>query len=288
MRGLRFRGGYHDYSIITGGLRVYPRLVAAEHRAAHAAGVLTSGIKELDDLLGGGIECGTSLLILGPAGCGKSTIGARYIAAAAARGECGAMYIFDESPATLMQRSAALGADLRPYVDNHTVNIQQIDPAELSPGEFVHRVRHEVEENEARVVVIDSINGFMNAMPGEDTVAIQFHELLAFLNQRGVVTLMVMAQYGILGHGMITPADISYLADSVLLLRYFEAEGAVKQAISVVKKRSGEHERYIRELRLGGGRLAVGPPLAEFHGILTGTPEYVGATAPLQAGDGRQ
>lgn len=288
MRGLRFRGGFHDYSILTGGLRVYPRLVASEHREAHITGVLKSGIKGLDDLLGGGIECGTSLLILGPAGCGKSTIAAQYVAAAAGRGECGAMYIFDESPLTLVQRTAALGADLRPYIDNHTVKIEQIDPAELSPGEFVHRVRHEVEKNDARAVVIDSVNGFMNAMPGEDTIAIQLHELLAFLNQRGIVTIMVMAQYGILGHGMITPADISYLADSVLLLRYFEAEGAVKQAISVVKKRSGEHERYIRELRLAEGRLWVGPALAEFHGILTGTPEYVGPAAPLQKEGGPQ
>jgi circadian clock protein KaiC len=287
MRGLRFRGGFHDYAIQTGGLRIYPRLVAAEYRNGHPPSVVKSGIAELDTLMGGGVESGTSLLLLGPAGCGKSTIATRYIAAAAERGECAAMYSFDESPVTLLARGAALGSDLNPHLKSGLVRLEQIDPAELSPGEFVSKVRYEVEKNHARVVAIDSVNGFMNAMPGEDTIAIQFHELLAFLAQHGVVTIMVLAQYGILGHGMQTPADISYLADSVLLLRYFEAGGQVKQAISVVKKRSGDHERHIREFRLGPGRIFVGQPLTDFHGILTGTPEYVGPLDPLMKASGR-
>jgi circadian clock protein KaiC len=281
MRGLAFRGGFHDYAILTGGLRIYPRLVAAEHRNGHKSGIAQSGIAALDTLLGGGIEFGTSTLILGPAGCGKSTIACRYVAAAAERGERGAIYTFDENPPTLLQRAAAIGANLYPHVESGRVKVQQVDPAELTPGEFIYRVRQEVEENKASIIVIDSVNGFMNAMPGEETLAMQLHELLSFLNQRGVVSLMVMAQYGILGHGMVTPADISYLADIVVLLRYFEAQGAVRQAISVVKKRSGSHERLIREFQLRPGEICVGPPLSEFHGILTGTPQYVGSLDPL-------
>jgi circadian clock protein KaiC len=281
MRGLRFRGGYHDYTILTGGLHVYPRLVAAEHRVEHDPGVMTSGIPELDSLLGGGIDFGTSTLLLGPAGSGKSTVASRYLAAAAERGDCGAYFTFDENIQTLLDRAEDLGADLRPHIRSGRVNVEQVDPAELAPGEFVNRVRREVEQIHARLIVIDSLNGFMNAMPGEDTLPIQLHELLSFLSQRGVVTLMVMSQYGILGQGMQTPADISYIADTVLLLRYFEASGTVKQAISVVKKRSGGHERNIREFQLGPERIRVGKPLSEFRGVLTGTPLYVGPSEPL-------
>lgn len=281
MRGLAFRGGFHDYAILTGGLRIYPRLVAAEHRNGHNSGVTESGIPALDSLLGGGIERGTSTLILGPAGCGKSTIACRYVAAAAERGERGSIYTFDENPPTLLHRAEALGANLYPHIETGLVKVQQVDPAELAPGEFVYRVRQDVEEKNVSIIVIDSVNGFMNAMPGEETLAMQLHELLSFLNQRGVVSLMVMAQYGILGQGMVTPADISYLADIVVLLRYFEAQGAVRQAISVVKKRSGSHERHIREFQLRPGAICVGPPLSEFHGILTGTPQYVGSIDPL-------
>ena len=277
MRGLQFRGGCHDYKIVTGGLHVYPRLVAAEHREEHERGTLVSGIAELDKLLGGGLDRGTSTLIMGPAGSGKSSIAAHYVAAACARGEHAAMFIFDEPPLTLLNRTRALGADLRPYLENGQLTISQVDPAELSPGEFVHRVRHAVEDSKATVIVVDSINGFMNAMLGEETVPAQFHELITFLNQRGVAAIIVMAQYGILGTGMQSPADVSYLADTVLLLRYFEAAGAVRQAISVVKKRSGAHERTIREFMFGPDTLQVGPPLVEFHGILTGIPQYVGS-----------
>lgn len=281
MRGLRFRGGFHDYTIHTGGLQIYPRLVAAEFRGQHGVDLVSSGIAELDALLGGGIDCGTSALILGPAGCGKSSIAAQYVAEAGRRGGAAAFYTFDEVPYTLLKRSAALGADLTPYLKSGRLRLEQVDPAELSPGEFVHRVQKEVDQNHASVVVIDSLNGLMNAMPGEESLAIQLHETLSYLNQRGIVTILVMAQYGILGHGMQTPADISYLADTVLLLRYFEASGRVKQAISVVKKRSGDHERTIREFRLDSGQIRIGPPLSEFRGILTGTPEYAGNIEPL-------
>lgn len=281
MRGTRFLGGYHDYTIVTGGLQVYPRLVAAENRNGHKHEVVSSGIAGLDELLGGGLDSGTSVLIMGPAGSGKSTIASRYVGAAAEHGDAGLLYSFEESPGIMLQRAAALGFDLRPHIERGRIRVEQVDPAELAPGEYIDRVRAGVEEMNASVVVIDSLNGFMNAMPGEDTLPMQLHHLLTFLNQRGVLSILIMAQYGILGAGMQSPADISYLADTVLLLRYFEAGGAVKQAISVVKKRSGGHERSIREFQIGPGELRVGPPLADFHGILTGTPEYVGSAEPL-------
>jgi len=281
MRGLRFRGGYHDYSIVTGGLRIYPRLVAAEFRVQHSGGMAKSGITELDSLLGGGLDYGTSTLLLGPAGSGKSTIASRYVAAAGERGEYASYYTFDENVQTLLNRGADLGADLRPHIRAGRVKVEQVDPAEVAPGEFISRIRRDVDHTKARVIVIDSLNGFMNAMPGEETLPIQLHETLSFLSQCGVVTIMVMSQYGILGQGMQAPADISYIADTVLLLRYFEATGNVKQAISVVKKRSGGHERSIREFQLVPGRIKLGRPLTDFHGVLTGTPRYVGPVDPL-------
>jgi circadian clock protein KaiC len=275
LRGASYRGGFHDFSIQKGGLVVYPRLVAAEHREAFTGGSIKSGVAELDTLLGGGPERGTSTLLLGPAGCGKSTIAVQYAVAAAARGDHSIIFAFDESLRTLETRSEALGINVREGKLAGEVSLRQIDPAELSPGEFVGLVRQSVEQDNARIVVIDSLNGYLNAMPDEKFLVNQLHELLTYLGRRGVTTLMVAAQHGILGTSMVSPVDTSYLADSVLLLRFFEYGGKVKKAISVVKKRSGPHEESIRELRFSKSGIQLGEPLTQFRGILTGTPVEV-------------
>lgn len=282
LRGLKFREGFHDYSIHTGGVVVYPRLVAAEHRPTLESRVVTSGIEELDLLLGGGIDSGTSTLLMGPAGCGKSTVAIRYARSAAERGENATIFSFDETIATLLKRAQGLGMDLRSHIDAGRINIKQIDPAEMSTGEFVAEVREYAERKSARIIVIDSLNGLINAMPGEQFLMLQLHELLSYLNQLGVVTLLAMAQSGFLGTEMTNPVDISYLADTVLLFRYFEAAGQVKQALSVLKKRSGSHERTIRELRFAGGFLEVGAPVTKFEGILTGNTRFIGNSADLE------
>jgi circadian clock protein KaiC len=282
LRGVNYREGYHDFSIETGGLRVYPRLVAAGHRIGWDKGFLSSGIAGLDHLLGGGIDRGTSNLLMGPAGCGKSTVAARYAFAATERGEAAAIFCFDEATETLLQRCRELRMDLKPAIAAGKLFVQQIDPAELSPGEFASRVREQVDRQHARVVIIDSLNGFLNAMPDEQYLTLQLHELLSYLAQHGVVTILTMAQHGFMGTSMNSPADVSYLADAVVLFRYFEFEGRIKQAISVVKKRSGAHERTIRELEFGAAGLRVGPALAGFEGILTGIPRFVGTGEELQ------
>jgi circadian clock protein KaiC len=273
-RGHAFRGGYHDYHIRRGGLQVFPRLVAAEHRSIPDRRKLQSDLPALDALLGGGLEQGTSTLLVGAAGTGKSTIAAQFVAAAARRGQHAAMFIFDESLDTLFTRSAGLGIDLQKYVDSKHIAIQPVDPAELSPGEFLHQIRSAVEEHKATVVVIDSLNGYLNSMPGERYLTIQLHELLMYLGHNGVATLLIGAHQGLIGTNMVTPVDASYLADAVILLRYFEARGEVRQAISVVKKRGSEHERTIREFRMSRGRLEVGEPLRNFRGVLSGIPVY--------------
>ncbi len=287
LRGSTYRGGFHDFKIETGGVVVYPRLVAAEHRQKFQHEMLTSGVTELDALLGGGLDRGTSTLILGPAGSGKSSIAAQFAAAAAARGERAASFLFDEGVNTYLTRSAGLGREMRKLVESGYMTLQQIDPAELSPGEFSHFVRRAVERDGARVVVIDSLNGYMQAMPDERFLTVQMHELLTYLNQQGVVTLLVMAQHGFMGANMGTPVDVSYLADSVLMLRFFEARGAVRRAVSVVKKRTGYHENTIREMQMSEGGIAVGEPLKDFQGVLTGVPTYNNSASPLlAAGDG--
>ena len=273
LRGSRFREGYHDYSIETGGVTVFPRLVAADHKDGFTRRKVPSGLKELDQLLGGGIDSGTSTLLMGPAGCGKSSIAIRFALSAAQRDEVCVYYTFDETLATLLFRAQGLGMDLSKYISSGKISLQQIDPAELSPGEFVARVRSAIEESSAKVVVIDSLNGFLNAMPGEGFLAMQMHELLSYTNQLGVATFMTLAQHGFMGSAMSSPVDVSYLADSVLLFRYFEYRGEVKQAISVVKKRSGPHERTLRELIFSPGQIKVGPILSSFEGILTGVPK---------------
>ncbi len=282
VRASGFREGYHDYIIETGGLRVFPRLVSAEHHGPNSERtVLPSGFKELDELFGGGVTRGTTTLVIGPAGCGKSSITANSVATAAERGEAGAIFTFDEGVASYLERCASLGIPLERHKRSGRVHFQQIDPAELAPGDFVHRIRAGVEEKHWTIIVIDSLNGLLNAMAGEQALTVQLHELLAYLNQMGVATFLVMAQYGILGSAVSSPIDVSYLADNVLLLRYFEAQGKVRQAISVVKKRTGAHERAIRELMITNGELRIGEPLDKFHGVLTGTPEYEGGATPL-------
>ena len=282
MRGIPFRGGYHDFTIKTGGINVFPRLVAAEHHRAFIGELTTSGSAELDALLGGGLERGTSTLLIGGAGVGKSSIAVTYAVAAAERGERVAMFAFDEGLGTLFARASSLGVGLREHVDQDRICVQQIDPAEMSPGEFTQLVRHAVEEEGARVLIIDSLNGYLNAMPDERFLLLQMHELLTYLNQLGILTIVVLAQHGLMGH-MQTPIDLSYLSDAVIILRYFEAGGRVRRAISVVKKRSGTHENTIREFQLSAQGLKVGPPLTDFNGIFTGTPTYMGGPNPLMS-----
>ena len=273
-RGVKFRGGYHDLLITRGGLQVFPRLVAAEHRQPATRAKLRSDISELDKLLGGGIEEGTSTLIVGPAGTGKSTLAAHFACAAASRGQRAALFVFDESPATLLLRCTSLGINLPGHVEAGRVTIQQIDPAELTPGEFTHAIRTAVERNRSKVVVIDSLNGYLNAMPQERHLTIQLHELLMYLGQMGVATILIGAHQGLIGSQMQTPVDASYLADAIVLLRYFEDQGQVRQAISVVKKRGGQHERTLREFKLDGDGVTVGSTLRSFRGVLTGVPVH--------------
>ena len=275
-RGRKFRGGYHDYVIGTGGLKVFPRLVAAEHRQQPDEEKYSSGIAAIDQLLGGGIERGTSTLVVGAAGTGKSSLAAQFCIASAKKGRKAAMFIFDESKSTLLTRMTGLGTDLQEHVDKGNVIIRQVDPAELTPGEFANDIREMVEQDDVCIVVIDSLNGYLNAMPGERYLTIHLHEMLMYLGQKRVATLLIGAHQGLIGQAMQTPIDASYLADAVILMRYFEAGGQVRQAISVVKKRGGRHERTIREFRLDADGINVGQPLDRFRGVLTGVPEYVG------------
>ncbi|WP_339416293.1 MULTISPECIES: ATPase domain-containing protein [unclassified Pseudomonas] len=281
-RGQKYRGGFHDFTIAGDGIHVFPRLVAAEHRAGYVRQTLTSGIGELDALLGGGIETGSSTLILGPAGTGKSLISILFAAAAVSRGEKAALFIFDEELSLLFERMRQLNIDLPALQATGNLFIEQVDAAELSPGEFSHRVRRCVDERGIKTVVIDSVNGFQAAMPEENSLILHMHELLLYLNRRGAATFMTVAQHGLVGD-MQAPVDLTYLADTVILLRYFEALGKVRRAISVIKKRTGTHESTIREYRIGAGGVAVGDPLESFQGVLRGVPTYMGTEAPLLA-----
>ncbi|HEY0647069.1 ATPase domain-containing protein [Phenylobacterium sp.] len=279
-RGRKFRGGYHDFTIKTGGLEIYPRLVSAEHRTAFDRTPLASGIEGLDQLMGGGLERGSSCLILGPAGTGKSLMAIHFAVSAVDRGEKAALFVFDEEVGLLFDRAKGMGIDLQRMVDGGDLIIQQVDAAELSPGEFTARVRHCVEAKGIRTVVVDSLNGYQAAMPEEHFLLLHMHELLQFLNRQGATTFLTVAQHGLVGE-MRAPVDVTYLADTVLLLRYFEAVGEVRRAVSVIKKRSGRHEKTIREYEIGDAGLTVGPPLTDFQGVLRGVPNFVGPGAGL-------
>lgn len=279
LRGAEFISGYHDFTIRHGGLEVFPRLVAAAHHAPFERTMVSSGVAEIDSMLGGGMTRGASTLILGPAGTGKSAIASLYATSAARRGEKAVIFAFDELRRTTIERADALGMNMSQEIENGNVVVQQIDPAEMSPGELADRARDLVENKGFRVIVIDSLNGYLQSMPAEKYLYIQLHELLTYFAQLGVTTIMVMAQSGLVGQ-TIAPADVSYIADCVLLMRYFERGGRVHKALSVIKKRTGRHEDSIRELTMDGG-LRVGEPLQEFRGILTSVPEFFGAEEKL-------
>lgn len=275
MRGVRFSEGYHDYVIETGGIRVFPRLVAADHHLEFRRESVPSGCPPLDQLLGGGLDRGTTTLIMGPAGTGKSTLSLQYACSMAERGERSLLFTFDETRHTMLARADALALGLGNYLRTGLIQVQQVDPAEISPGEFTGRIEAGVAQG-AKLVAIDTLNGYLNAMPGEQYLANQLHEVSAYLNQQGVVTVFTLAQHGLIS-ALDTPVDLSYLADTVVSLRYFEAAGAMKKAISVVKKRSGQHEQTIREFALETGRgIRIGAPLIEFQGVLTGSPVFRG------------
>ena len=274
LRGSAFREGFHDYTIETGGVRIYPRLVANEHNSTFKNERVKSGLASLDEMFGGGINRGSSTLLVGPTGAGKSTLALQYACSAAERGDRAIVYAFDEVLRTAQERGEALGLPVRREIARGTLAMSQIDPAELSPGEFVAQIRDDVEDRDTRVVVIDSLNGFLNAMPGERDLLLQLHELVAFLNQKGVVTFIILTQHGLVG-SMQAEVDVSYLADTVVLLRYFEAEGEIRQVISVLKQRVGRHERSLREFRLDEAGIQVGEPLRAFRGILTGVPDVL-------------
>ncbi|WP_250436211.1 ATPase domain-containing protein [Caballeronia sp. ATUFL_F2_KS9A] len=281
-RGQQFRGGYHDFAIRRGGVSVFPRLVSGEHRTSFARTQMTSDVAELDALLGGGVEQGSSTLILGPSGAGKSLFAIQFVAAAVRRGEKAALFVFDEELGLLFDRVRPMGIDLEAMRDAGSLHIEQVDAAELSPGEFAHRVRTSVDDARAKTVVVDSLNGYQAAMPEENALVLHVHELLQYLNRQGANTFLTVAQHGLVGD-MKAPVDVTYLADTVILLRYFEALGHVRRAVSVIKKRTGAHEESIREFRISSEGLTLGEPLEDFQGVLRGVPTLVGKLAPLLA-----
>jgi circadian clock protein KaiC len=285
LRGTAVTEGFHDFVIVRGGLTVFPQLVPDNRTGSRPSAPVTSGLSELDQLLGGGLTWGTTTLFIGPAGVGKSTVAAQYLCGAANPGSKAAVFLFDERRATFLARCDALGMRASERLASGHLVVEQVDPGAASPGEFSHIVRRFVEEEDVRLVGIDTLNGYLNAIPTTDAPVTRMHELLSFLNEREVATLIVLAQHGMVGAAMPVPVDLSYLADVIVLLRFFEAEGQVRKAISVVKKRTGTHENSIRELKLGPDRIQVGVPLTEFQGILTGVPHYMGTQKPLLSND---
>ncbi|KKC27588.1 ATPase domain-containing protein [Sphingomonas sp. SRS2] len=280
LRGVDFTAGYHDLVIRKGGLDIFPRLIASDHGREHEDGIVSSGVGELDALFGGGPMRGTSTLVTGPAGTGKTSIAMQFLIAACERGEPTTMYQFDERVGTLLSRAGSLESSLQKYIEDGCLVIRQVNPAELSPGEFAMMVRNEVEGRGSRMIVIDSLNGYLAAMPQEQQLILQMHELLSYLNHHGVVTFLINPQHGLVGT-MATSLNISYVADAVVLIRFFEAEGRIRKAISVLKNRGGRHEDSIRELRIDGHGIRIGEPLTNFRGVMTGTPEYRGEADPL-------
>ena len=283
LRGVSFRGGFHDYRIAKGGIRVFPRLIASEHERATTNGAIRSGIPALDALVGGGIVRGSSTLIMGPAGCGKSSLLSRFAHSVLAGGEAVSINLFDESIATFLLRARALGHPLEAFLESGLLVLRAIDPASCSPGELIHVIREDVEQRQARFVCIDSLNGYVYAMPDEGFLSLHIHELLAYLNHLGVTSFLVLAQHGVVGSVSSNSADITYTADSVIVFRFFEAKGGIRRAISMLKKRHGLHEETIREYSLKNGRIEVGEPLTEFQGVLTGVPTFVGEATNLEA-----
>lgn len=288
MRGVQIRGGFHDMVIHPGGVTVFPRLVAADHAQKDFGSDADSGTA-LDTLFKGGLPRGTSTLIMGPSGVGKSSISARYAYAALNRGETVYLVTFEETRHLVIERARGMGMDLEPFLESGLLILDQVDPAELSPGEITGRLQHAVEEAGVRMVVIDSLTGYLNSLPEEKQLLLQMHEILTYLNQQGIVTLLLLANHGLIGH-MTTPIDVTYLSDSVMLLRYFESGGRIRRAVSIVKKRTGPHEDTIREFTLSSEGLSVGEPLAQFSGVLSGTPRFEGDRASLMHGtqDGTQ
>lgn len=283
MRGAEYQSGWHDFAITRENVLVFPSLIAEEHRSDFEPDTMESGLAALDELMGGGLTHGTTTMLVGPSGVGKSSIALQYVTAAVKRGEHAAYFSFDETFKTLELRSIALGIDIAEAVSQKRVGWQRANPSRLSPGEFVWQVRREVEDRNARIVVIDSLNSYLSTMPEEKALALQMHELLTYLNNKGVVTILILAQQGIIGD-VQNPVDLSFMSDTVVLLRFFEAGGEVRKAISVVKKRTGVHELSIREFRLFPDGMQVGPQLMDFRGVLTGVPEYQGAADPLLGG----
>ncbi len=281
MRGVKYRGGYHDFLIATGGVLVFPRLIAGEHHADFDAELVSTGLPFLDQMLGGGLSRGTNALLNGPSGVGKTSTATRCALSALERGEKVAYYLFDEGRSTFLARAKALGMDLRPYLESADLQVVQIDPAELTPGEFASWVRGTVETDDTRFVIIDSLNAFLQAMPGEKYLILQMHEMLSYLNQQGVVTLLVLGQHGLVGD-IRSDLDLSYLSDTIVLFRYFEAHGEIFKAVSVAKSRTTQHEASIREFQLGSSGIVIGEPLKDFEGVMSGLPTYHGMT-PLLA-----
>jgi circadian clock protein KaiC len=280
LRGVDFVSGNHDFNIERGGIVVHPRMISSQHEARPITGYLASGSPELDSLLGGGMDRGTANLLIGPAGTGKSTIGMKYVHTATKNGEKAAYFCFDETIGNFFRRGKALGFDFQEATDKGLLQIQKVDPAELSPGAFSGMIQKLVREQDFKIIVIDSLNGYIQAMPQESFLALQLHELLAYLNNHGVVTIMMLTQQGMIG-AMTTPIDLTYLADTIILTRYFEAAGSVRKAISILKKRTGSHERTIREVTIGTNGVQVGAVLNDFNGVLTGVPQYRGHSSEL-------
>ena len=280
LRGVDFVAGYHDLIIRKGGIDIFPRLIASDHANEFGNGIVSSGVSALDALFGGGPMRGSSTLVTGPAGTGKTSIAMQFVVAACERGERATMYQFDERVSTLLARAGTLETQLQKHIDNGCLVIKQVNPAELSPGQFAAMVRSEVEDRDARMIVIDSLNGYLAAMPQEQQLILQMHELLSYLNHHGVVTFLINPQHGLVG-SMSTSLNISCVADAVVLIRFFEAEGRIRKAISILKNRGGQHEDSIRELRIDSQGIRIGAPLTNFRGVLTGTPEYTGAARPL-------
>ncbi|MGV3486667.1 MAG: ATPase domain-containing protein [Planctomycetaceae bacterium] len=286
LRGVNYRDGFHDVVIQTGGIRVFPRLIAAEHAIEPRRDEVSSGVETLDAMLGGGIERGASLLILGPAGVGKSTLCSEFAVAAGARGERSALFLFDETRRAFVARGTGLKLGVQELMDGGVLNVQQVDPAEFGPGEFAHQVRQSVETDGASIVVIDSLNGYLNGMPDERYLSLHLHELLTYLSYQNVLTILTMNQHGFMGESMHAPVDVSYLADAAIVLRYFENHGAVRRAASVMKRRCGPHEVHIREMTISEGGAQIGDVLTHFRGVLSGQPDFVGESSALSGGSG--